>query len=208
MNLILRLLKALLPLPRQFDKETGKPLYGVLAEFDNVDALLAGCRAMRDAGYKKFDAHTPFPVHHIERAMGMRRTILPYLVLVMGILGGLSGVFLVWYTNATSFEELPYYFVGYEYIISGKPIFSFAANIPPVFELVILFSAFTAGLGMLLLNRLPMLHSPLFQVEDFRRATDDKLFIAVEAHDPRFDQDATAAALTQAGASKVQKVEG
>ncbi len=155
--------------------------YGYLVEFDNVDDLIAGAESVRDAGYTKWDAHTPFVVHGLDRAMGIKPTKLPFLVLIGGAVGLAGGVGLQWWTNA----------VNYPFLISGKPLFSLPANIPVAFETTILVAAIMALVGMLGLNRLPQLYHPLFNSRRFRKATDDRFFISIEAVDPKFDADAT-----------------
>ena len=155
--------------------------YGLLVEFDNVDDLIEGAETVRDAGYTKWDAHTPFVVHGLDRAMGIKPTFLPFLVLVGGFVGLAGGIGLQWWTNA----------VDYPFLISGKPLFSLPANIPVAFETTILIAAITALVGMLGLNRLPQLYHPLFTSNRFRKATDDRFFISIEASDPIFDAETT-----------------
>ena len=155
--------------------------YGYLVEFDNVDDLLAGAEAVRDAGYRRWDAHTPFVVHGLDRAMGIKPTILPILVFFGGLTGTAGGILLQWWTNA----------VDYPFIISGKPLFSLPANIPVAFETTILVAAITTLVGMLALNKLPQLYHPLFRSGRFKRATDDRFFISIEAADPQFDAERT-----------------
>ena len=106
-------------------------LHGLVAEFDNVDDLLEACEQIRDQGYTRWDSHTPFPVHGVDQAMGIRSTVLPWIVLVAGVIGLLTGLLMQWWTNA----------IDYPLVISGKPFFSLPANIPVIFELTVLFSA-------------------------------------------------------------------
>ena len=155
--------------------------YGFLVEFDNVDDLIHGAEAVRDAGYTRWDAHTPFVVHGLDRAMGIKPTILPILVFFGGAAGLAGGIGLQWWTNA----------VNYPFLISGKPLFSLPANIPVAFETTTLIAALTALVGMLGLNRLPQLYHPLFSSSRFRKATDDRFFISIEATDPIFDAEVT-----------------
>ena len=181
-------------------------IYGLLAEFEDVDGLLSATEQVRDAGFRKWDVHTPFPVHGLERAMGLRPTVLPWLSLLGGLTGLVASIFLVWWTNATSFD-VPYYFRGYEFLVSAKPLFSLPANIPIIFEVTVLLSAFGAFGGFVLLSRLPWPHHPLLKAERFRRASHDRFFIVVEALDPRFDRERTAAWLEELGARAVEAVE-
>jgi hypothetical protein len=160
--------------------QTGK-LLGYLAEFDDPHLLLHACERVRDAHYRRWDAHTPFPVHGLNDAMGLRGTLLPWLVLGGGLTGLVLALLMQWWMNA----------VDYPFLISGKPYFSLPAFIPVVFELTVLLSAFTAFFGMLLLAGLPRFWHPVFLSERFKRASDDHFFISIEAHDRRFDAEET-----------------
>lgn len=171
-------------------------VYGLLAEFGSVDGLIHGVERLRRSGYSAFEAYSPFPVHGLDAAMGTPPTRLPWLVLAMGAAGAMAGLLLVWYTNA----------VDYPFLISGKPRFSLQANIPVIFETAVLLSAFGAVFGMLILNRLPQLYHPLLKSDRFRRATDDRFFIAIEATDPAFDRERTTDLLRSIGASSVEEV--
>jgi Protein of unknown function (DUF3341) len=172
-------------------------LVGLLAEFDSVDDVVLAAQAVRRAGFLRWDVHSPFPIHGIEFAMGIKPTILPLLVLGAGLTGMVGGLLLQWYTNA----------YDYPYFVSGKPLFSLPAFIPVTFELTILLASLTAVFGMLILNRLPRLYNPLFKHERFRRVTDDRFFIYVDATDPKFDEAETVRLLGQAGALAIERVE-
>lgn len=165
-------------------------IYGVMAEYGDVDSLISAAEKVRDAGYRRWEAYSPFPVHGLDAAMGHKSTILPWIVLGGGLTGMISGILLVWWTNAIS-PDVPYAVRGYEFIISGKPIFSFPANIPPIFELTILFSAFAAVFGMLAMNMLPRFNHPVFNSQRFTRVTQDRFFIAIESADPKFSRQRT-----------------
>ena len=167
---------------------------GILAEFDGPAALKAAAAGVRKAGYSRFEAYSPLPVHGIDAAMGRRRTGLPWLVLAGGIGGGLIALLLQWWTNA----------IDYPYIISGKPLFSLPANVPIAFELIILLSALAAFAGGLALSGLPEWFHPLLGSTRFRRATTDAFFLAVEAADAKFDEAATAEMLRSLGAGDVE----
>lgn len=159
-------------------KPSGSPApYGVVGIYDNVDSLLDAAKRVRDAGFTRWDSHTPFPVHGIDGAMGIRRTFLPWLTLVMGLTGLTLGILGQWWVNAH----------GYAFQISGKPIWSLPANIPVAFEVTIAFSAFTTFFGMLAINRLPRLSHPLHKLAQFTRVTSDRFAVVVESRDPRFD---------------------
>jgi hypothetical protein len=183
-------------------------LYGLLAEFENPAQLMAAAEKVRDAGYRYWDCHTPFPVHGLDQAMGIKRTILPVCVFVAGATGCMAGFALQLFTNSFGLTIWAMVWVtGYPFLISGKPLLSIPAFIPVIFELTILFSALsTVGL-MLLFNGLPWLHNPLFRSERFRRASDDRFFISIEARDPRFYRTKTEQLLKSLGATAVEAVE-
>ena len=175
-----------------------KQLSGFLVEFETPGEILAAAAKVRDAGYTRWDAHTPFPVHGMDGAMGLRATRLPWIVMIAGTIGCATGLGLQWWTNA----------MNYQFKISGKPFWSIPANIPITFEITVLFSAFAAFLSMLFLNGLPQLHHPVFGSERFRRATQDRFFLSVEASDPRFDEGKTLAFLRGLGGASVERLEG
>jgi mono/diheme cytochrome c family protein len=172
-------------------------LYGVLAEFDSPGALIEGAKRVRAAGYRCWDAHSPFPVHGIDNAMGIRQTILPILVFGGGMTGTALAFLMQWWMNA----------VDYPWIVSGKPYDSVPQQIPIAFEVTILLSVLTAFFGMWALNKLPQVWHPLFGKDRFLKATDDGFFIAIEAADPRFDGEATSRLLREAGATAVETSE-
>jgi hypothetical protein len=172
-------------------------LAGYLAEFEDVNSVLAAAVAVRDAGYYRWDVHSPFPIHGIDEAIGIRPTILPWLVLGGGLFGLTGGLAMQWFTNAHD----------YKIIVSGKPFFSLPALMPVVFAMAVLCSALTAIFGMLLLNRLPMLYNPLFKSERFRRVTADRFFVVIDATDPQFDETRTADLLRSLGAVAVERFE-
>lgn len=182
-------------------------IYGLLAEFEDVDTLLHAAAGVRDDGFRRWDCYTPFPVHGLNKAMGMKDTRLPRLVFGGGVAGCLVAVALTVYTMAADPADLPYALQSYPYLISGKPYNSFPAFIPVIFELTVLLSAFAAVFGMFGLNRLPRLHHPLFNSERFRRATADRFFIAVEADDEQYDEPALHRRLEELGATHVEVIE-
>lgn len=174
----------------------GGKLYAYLVEFDKVDELLIGAKTVRDAGYTHWDAHTPFVIHGLDAAMGIKKTVLPYIVFGAGLTGTAAGILLQWWTNA----------IDYPYLISGKPLFSLPANIPVAFETTILFAAISALVGMLALNGLPRLSHPLFANRSFKRATDDRFFISIEASDPLFDVTTTRELLQSISDRSVEEI--
>jgi len=159
----------------------GGRIVGLLLELTSASELVRACEQVREAGYTRWDAHSPFPVHGLDRAMGLSPTLLPWIVMGAGVTGCLTGLGLQWWTNG----------VNYPFVISGKPFWSIPANIPVTFELTVLFSAFGAFLGMLVLNGFPRWHHPVFSSRRFRRATIDRFFVSIEAGDPRFDLETT-----------------
>ena len=171
-------------------------LLGYLIEFDDGHQLLHACEQVRDAGFTRWDAHTPFPVHGLNDAMGLRPSKLPWLVLGGGLTGLTLGLLMQWWMNA----------VDYPYLISGKPFFSLPANIPVIFELTILLSAFAAFFGMLLINGLPRFHHPVFNSPRFHKVTDDRFFISVEAGDPQFDRVRTRELLSSLGGIGIEEL--
>lgn len=170
--------------------------HGVLAEFSTPGELYRACERVRDAGYTRWDAHSPFPVHGLDRAMGLRRSILPWIALVFGLGSAAGAMVLQWWTSA----------VDYPLVISGKPYFSWPAFVPITFELGVLGAAVATVVGLLGLTLLPMHHHPLFASSRFERASDDAFFISIESWDPRFDPRATAEFLAGIGARHVETV--
>lgn len=193
------------------DPRASSELHGVIGEFSDVTSAVRCARAVRDAQYTKFDVLSPFPIHGIDEAMGIKPTILPWIVLICGTTGCLTGIVLTIYTMAAPPDlALPSPWgptPGYQFPISGKPLLSIPAFIPVIFELTILLSAFGAVFGMLLLNRLPMMYRPLFKVPSVRRATEDRIVIVVEAIDPKFDVNEVSALLKANGARDVRSVD-
>ncbi len=171
--------------------------WGLLAEFHSVEDVFRAAEQCRDAGFRHWDVHTPFPVHGMNNAMGIRHTKLPLFVLGGGLTGMGLSLLMQWWMNA----------VDYPLIISGKPLFSLPANIPVMFELTVLFSALGSFVGMLAFNLLPQWAHPLFRSERFRRATQDRFFISVEARDPKFEEARVRDFLECLGSVHVERVE-
>jgi mono/diheme cytochrome c family protein len=172
------------------------PLFGVLAEYDTPGELIEAARKVRAAGYTEFDCYSPFPVHGIDEAMGIKRTILPIIIFAGGCAGTIGGLLLQWWCNA----------YNWPWNISGKPAWSIPANVPIGFETTILLAVFTSFFGMWIANKLPQVWHPFFRNERFNHVTDDAFLIGIEARDRRFDGEATPKLLADAGAISVDLV--
>jgi len=171
-------------------------LHGIMAEFDTATQVVDAARRVREAGYVKTDAFSPFPIHEMDEALGIKRSILPYLIFAGGITGLLSGLALEYFVHVFDFPI----------IVGGRPHFSLPAFIPPMFELTILFAAFVAVFGMLFLNKLPSPYHPVFNVEEFARASRDRFFLCIEASDPKFNPKETRQFLEQLNPQGVMDV--
>ncbi len=178
---------------------TRKRVYGYLAEFGSASALYKAAEKVRDAGFRKWDCHTPFPVHGLDGAMGLKRSILPWFVFFGGAAGCATAFTLAYSTQV----------LIYPTIVQAKPanIFTVPAFFPVMFELTILFSGFTVLFGLLGLTGLPRLNHPLFASRQFHRVTDDAFFIAIEARDPKFSPTATKELLEKIGGTNIELVE-
>ena len=171
-------------------------LYGLMAEFEQPEELLAATRRAYAAGYRQMDAYSPFPVAELAEALGFHHTRLPLLVLIGGLLGCVGGFFLQYYAAV----------IDYPINIGGRPLNSWPSFIPITFELTILIAALFAVLGMLALNGLPMPYHPVFNVPRFELATHDHFFLCIEARDPLFDAQQTRQFLATLGAREVTDV--
>ncbi|MEI7769268.1 MAG: DUF3341 domain-containing protein [Chloroflexales bacterium] len=163
--------------------QASNEIYGVMAEFDSPDSLLAAAKQARAAGYRKMDAYSPFPLEEVSHEVMPGDTGVPRIVLICGLIGASTG-FITQYIGE---------FIDYTYIIGGRPnnITNWASMIPITFELGILFAAFGAVFGMLALNGLPMPYHPVFNVPHFERASQDAFFLCIESADPLFDRGQT-----------------
>lgn len=182
---------------REFRTERGAKVYGVMAEFATPGSISHGAEKIRDAGYSRWDVYSPFPIHGMEECMGLRPTKLPLVVAAIGLTGAGLGFLLQWWV-ATQ---------GYATVVQGKPPGAWQPFVPVTFEIGVLFTSFTALIGMLAFNGLPRWHHPLMCKERFLGVSDDKFFIAIEADDPRFDPEPTRRLLLEAGALGVELVE-
>jgi len=190
------------PAPR-FVSESGKRIYGVVAEFTEAPAFFHAAERCRDAGYTKWDAYSPFPVHGMEEAMGIKRTKLPLMAFGAAVTGVAFALLMQYFMNSDIFGTS----WNYAFIVQGKPPTAWEAYIPITFEFGVLFTAFTCLFGMLMLNGLPRFHHPLFNSERFLRVSNDRMIIAIEANDPAFDPDATRRLLEEAGGANIELIE-
>ncbi|MBL8909107.1 MAG: DUF3341 domain-containing protein [Archangium sp.] len=172
-------------------------IWGVLAQYENPHTIYKACEQVRDAGYEKWDACTPFPVHGLDKAMGAPPSKLPWVVLTVGLTGSALGLFFEAWAMGSA----------YPMVVGGKPLFSLPAFVPVWYELTVLSSCVTAFLANWIMNGLPRPHHPAFNSKAFERVTDDKFFIMIEAEDPKFDLEKTKALLSGAGATLVEELE-
>jgi hypothetical protein len=171
-------------------------IYGLMAEFSEPEVLLEASRRAYVAGYRHMDAYSPFPVEGLAEAIGFRRTRLPLVVLLGGIVGCVGGFLLQYYAAV----------IDYPLNVGGRPLNSWPAFIPVTFEMTILVAALAAVLGMLALNGLPMPYHPVFNVPRFELATRDHFFLCIEARDHMFDLQRTRQFLESLGAHEVTEV--
>ncbi len=157
-------------------------IFGLMVEFVAAEEVLSATRAARRAGYREMDAYTPYPVDGLAAELGMRRTSIPFVVLMGGLVGAAVGFLMQYYSMAIDFT----------FNVGGRPYNSWPVFIPITFEVLILVGALAAFLGMILLNGLPRPHHPVFNVPQFGRSSQDRFFLCIEATDPKFDRTATA----------------
>jgi hypothetical protein len=178
--------------------DAGKP-YGLVAEFTTAADTLHAAEQVRDAGFTRWDVFTPFPVHGMDRAMGLKNSKVGWFSFAGGVTGYTTGMLMIWWMNA----------VDYRLIVGGKPMFSPFSAFPPSYELTILFGAFGAILGMLFLNRLPRLHHPLLKHRRFieNGAMHDRFYLVIETDDPKFHAAETRKLLESTGSAHIETVE-
>lgn len=153
------------------------PCYAVLSEFSDPHALIKAAEGVREKGYRNFDTHSPFPIHGMDRAMGLGQSVVGYIVFIGGVTGLAAATLMQWWMGG----------VDYPMNISGKPSFAIEPSIPIMFELTVLFAALAAVIGMFALNKLPRPYNPLFYSDKFAKATDDGFFLHIEAREEDFD---------------------
>jgi len=172
-------------------------LYGLMAEFSDPGELVTAARRVREAGYVRIDAYTPYPIEELDEALGLHHTRLPILVLLGGIIGMVAGFGLQYWTSA----------IDYPINVGGRPFFSWPAFIPVTFECTVLGAGLAAVLGMLGLNGLPQPYHPVFNVPRFALASRDRFFLCIEAADPKFDVDETWGFLSRLQPRQVSQVD-
>lgn len=173
------------------------PIYGLMAEFHDVEDLIAAARRSREAGYRRIEAYTPYPIEEVAAATGHHHTRLPLIVLIGGIVGALAGYGLQYWVSV----------IDYPLNIGGRPLHSWPAFIVPTFEMTILFAALSAVFGMFFLNGLPQPYHPVFNVPRFALASRDRYFLVIEASDPLFDREGTRRFLADLNPTEVNEVE-
>ncbi len=171
-------------------------LYALLAEFETPEELVEATRRTRAEGYARLEAYSPFPVEGLADALGRRARALPFIALAGGIVGGVGGYLLQWYLNAAN----------YPINIGGRPLNAWPAFAVPAYEVAILGTFLAVFFGLLVLNRLPRLHHPIFNAARFHRVTVDRFFLAVRSEEPLFDLEETRALLERLGALAVEEV--
>jgi hypothetical protein len=173
-------------------------VYAVMGEFADPHELVHAGRKIREMGYTKLDAMTPFPVHGIDDALGVPYSKLGWIVIPVSLAGTTTAALLIWYAGA----------VQDKFVVGGKPLFDFTFSIPIMFELTILFTAFATFIGMWALNGLPRLYHPSLNYRNAHKASDDRFLLVIEADDPKFDPQQSAEHLRSVGAGTVEVVEG
>ncbi|MFG0331501.1 MAG: DUF3341 domain-containing protein [Phycisphaerales bacterium] len=172
-------------------------LYGLIAEFDTPEAIVAAAHAAGADGYLRYDAYAPFPVEGLPQAVGKRPTRLPWITLAGGLFGAVAGYSLQYYASV----------VSYPLLVGGRPLHSWPAFIPVTFECTILCAALASIIGMFVLNGLPRPYHPVFNVDGFERASQDRFFLCIESIDPRFELAETRAFLESLDPISVSEVE-
>lgn len=173
------------------------PIHGLIAMFETPAQVMRAAEKVREAGYKFWDVHSPFPIHGIDRAMGVKRSKVPRVSLAGGVTGFCTGMIMIWYMNG----------FDYRLVVGGKPYFSPLFAFPISYELTILFTAFATLIGMFVMNGLPMHYHPVLKYPNVDRATNDLFYIVIEARDPRFDRQTTRTLLAEIGGQAITELE-
>ena len=172
-------------------------VHGIMAEYTTPADAIHAAEKVRDAGFRKWDVFTPFPIHGMDKAMGLGNSKVGWFSFIGGVTGYTSGMLMIWWMNA----------IDYPIVIGGKPMFSPFGAFPPCYELTILLGAFGAIGGMMFLNKLPRLHHPLLKNKRFALATHDRYFVVIETADPKFNEVETRKLLEAAGSKRIELVE-
>jgi hypothetical protein len=172
------------------------PLYGLMAEFETAGELVAAARRTREAGFKKFDAYAPFPIHELDDAMDLHDNRVSLFTLIGGLIGCAGGFGLASWVEA----------VALPLNIGGRPLISAPMFIPITFECTVLIGGLTAAISMIIMNGLPSPYHPVFNVERFVNASRNKFFLCIESEDPKFDRDLTAGFLESLEPEEIAEV--
>ena len=173
------------------------PPHGLIATFETAPEIFSAAKAVRDAGYRNWDVISPCPLHGLDGAMGLKRSIVPRISLAGGITGLITGMTMIWWTGASD----------YPLTVGGKPLFSPMFAFPVSYELTILFTAFATIIGMFVVNGLPRHHHPVLKYGQIKRGMDDRFFIVIESRDPRYNLANTTALLAKAGGKDISELE-
>lgn len=174
-----------------------EPTFGLIATFDSPAALYHAAEQVRDAGYQQWDCITPFPIHGLDGAMGVKRSHVPRFSLAGGITGFCTGMLMIFYTNGWD----------YKLVVGGKPLFSPLFAFPVSYELTILFTAFATIGGMFFVNGLSKLYHPVLKYDNIVRGMTDRFFIVIEARDGRYAAADTRAFLAKIGGKEIAELE-
>jgi hypothetical protein len=171
--------------------------YGIIAEFETAAGAIHAAEQVRDAGYRRWDVFTPFPVHGMDAAMGLKNSKVGWFTFIGGVTGFTAGMLMIYYMNG----------FDYRIVVGGKPLFSPLFAFPVSYEMTILLASFGSLFGMLFLNRLPRLHHPLLKHKRFAAASHDRFYIVVECDDLKYSETETRRLLESAGSRHVEIVE-
>jgi hypothetical protein len=171
--------------------------YALLAEFETAADVMNAAVKVRDAGFRRWDVHTPFPIHGMDDAMGLRNSNVGWFTFFGGATGFTAGMLMIWWMNKWN----------YPIVVGGKPLFSPLFAFPVSYEMTILLASFGTLFGMLFLNRLPKLYHPLLKNRSFAKVTHDRFFIVIECDDPRYSNVGTRQLLEEAGSKRIEMVE-
>jgi len=176
--------------------ESTRP-YALIAEFESAADILHAAVHVRDAGFRRWDVHTPFPIHGMDDAMGLKNSKVGWFTFFGGMTGFTTGMSMIWWMNKWD----------YPVVVGGKPLFSPMFAFPVSYELTILLASFGTIFGMLFLNKLPRLYNPLLKCRTFNRASHDRFYLAIQCDDPKFSEMETRKLLEHAGGRQIQLVE-